>query len=93
MRKSLDRFLELRSEKAPVATELPPRQDPSAGVFLDRVGLQVQERGNVRDREHVLARDAHVRTGLDGAACFLTLRDDLGTASPGLGWQQKNTVA
>ena len=57
-----DRLFKLRTEEPPSPSELAAGEDAAAGVLLDRVGLQVEQRGDVGDRQDILARDAHAET-------------------------------
>ena len=65
LRKTLDRLLELWAQEPPGPAELTPGQDPAARVLLDRVGLELQQPGDVVDREDILARDAHLPAARD----------------------------
>lgn len=60
-----DRLFKLRTEKPPGPAKLPSREESTPRVFLDGVRLQIEQRCDVRHREHVLARDAsleHLRS-------------------------------
>jgi hypothetical protein len=52
-----DRLLELRTEEPPGPPELSPGEDAPPRVLLDRVGLQVDQRRYIGDRQDILARD------------------------------------
>src|ERR1700677_1776832 len=65
LRKTLDRLLELRAQETPGPAELAPGEDAAARVLLDRVGLEFQQPGDVVDRKHILARDAHLPAARD----------------------------
>ncbi len=54
-----DRLFKLRTEEPPSPSELTAREDAAAGVLLDRVGLQIEQRGDIGDRQDILASDAH----------------------------------
>lgn len=56
-----DRLFERGTKEPPGPPELSPREDAPPGVFVDRVGLQVEQRGDIGDRQDILTRDPHVR--------------------------------
>jgi hypothetical protein len=85
LRKTLDRLLELWAQEPPGPAELAPGEDPAARVFLDRVGLEFQQPGDVVDRQHILARDAHVPAACDDAERERRVPDE---GDIGVSWRQ-----
>ena len=94
LRKILDRQLELRTKESPVPAELASRQDPAARVLLDRVGLELQQPGDVVDRQDVLARDAHLPAARDDDERERRVPDegDIGFRGGKSGWISRESL-
>lgn len=54
-----DGLFKLRTKESPGPSELAPGEDAAPRVLLHGVGLQVEQRRDVGDRQDILARDAH----------------------------------